>query len=92
MTHEQILSIPSDHTVTNAIIVVDYRQKKTDPNRVRITSGGNLIDYPHELTTRIADLITTKILWNSVLSTEDAQYMYIDIKNMYLATPMDIFE
>jgi hypothetical protein len=31
---------------------------------VRITSGGNLIDYPGELTTRTADLTTSKILWN----------------------------
>ena len=28
-------------------------------------------------------------MWNSVLSTPGAQYMCIDIKNMYLATPLD---
>ena len=67
MTHEEIKRIPKDRTVTYTRIVVDYRPQKDDPNRVRITVGGNLIDYPGELTTRTADLITSKILWNSVL-------------------------
>ena len=62
MTHEQIRNIPKDRTVTYAIIVIDYRPQKKDPNRVRITAGGNLIDYPYELTTRTADLPTSKIL------------------------------
>ena len=51
--------------------------------------GGKLIEYPHELTMRTADLKTSNILWNSVLSTPNAKYMYVDIKNMYLATPLD---
>ena len=92
MDYDMIKGIPLDQIVTYARIVVDYRAQKEDPNRVRITAGGNLIEYPEELTTRTADLITTKIVWNSVLSTEDAKYMCIDIKNMYLATPMDRFE
>ena len=37
-------------------------------------------------------MITTRILWNSVISTKDAQYMCADIKNMYLATPMGWYE
>ena len=92
MTHDMIKHIPKDRTVAYARILVNYRQQKTDPNRVCITAGRNLIDYPDELTTRTADLTTTKIMWNSVLSTEDTQYMCIDIKNMYLATPMERFE
>ena len=73
-------------------MVVDYRPQKPDPNRVRITAGGNIIEYPGELTTRTADLTKSKILWNSVLSTQDTKYMCIDIKNFYLVTPLDIFE
>ena len=92
MTHEQILQIPNDRTVTYTRIVVDYRPQKADPNRVRLTAGGNLIEYPGELTTRTAELTTTKMLWNSVISTEDARYMCLDIKNFYLGTPMDRFE
>jgi hypothetical protein len=92
MTHEQILQIPNDRTVTYTRIVVDYRPQKADPNRVRLTAGGNLIEYPGELTTRTAELTTTKMLWNSVISTENARYMCLDIKNFYLGTPMDRFE
>ena len=54
--------------------------------------GGNLIDYPGELTTRTTNLTTTKMLWNSVISTKDAQYLCLDIKNFYLGMPMDHFE
>ena len=54
MTIEEIKKIPGDRTVTYARIVIDYRPQKNDPNRVRITVGGNLIDYPGELTTRTA--------------------------------------
>jgi len=69
MTHEEIAKIPGDRTVTYARIVVDYRPQKKDPNRVQITVGGNLIEYPGELTTRTADLTTSKVMWNSVIST-----------------------
>ena len=92
MDHKMINSIPKNQTVTYGRIVVDYRPQKDNPNRVRITADGNLIDYPDELTTRTADLRTTKLLWNSVLSTKNARYMCIDIKNMYLATPLDRYE
>jgi len=89
MSIEEIKQIPKDRTVTYARIVVDYRPQKDDPNRVRITVGGNLIDCPGELTTRTADLITSKIMWNSVLSTPGAKYACADIGDMCLQTPMD---
>ena len=62
MTHEEIKNIPMDRTVTYARIVVDYRAHKDNPNRVCITVGGNLINYPGELTTHTADLTTTKVM------------------------------
>ena len=92
MTHKEIRDISKDRTVTYALMVVDYRPQKPDPNQVRITAGGNLIKYPGELTTRTADLTTSKILWNSVLNTQDEKYMCIDINFFYLGTPLDIFE
>ena len=72
MNLEQIQNIPADRVVTYARVAVDFRPQKEDPNRVRITAGGNLIAYPDELMTRTADLTVSKILWNSVLSTDDA--------------------
>ena len=87
-----MLLIPNDRVVTYANIVVDYRPHKDDSNRVRITSGGNLIIYPGELTTRIADITTSKILWNSVLSTKNAKYMCLYIKTIYLCAPTSRYE
>ncbi len=51
-----------------------------------------MINYPFELTTCTADMVSPKILWNSVISTKDARFAAADIKNMYLETPLDQFE
>ena len=80
MTHEEIKNIPSDRTVTYARIVVDYRAHKNDPNRVHIAVKSNLIKYPGELTTCTADLTTTKVMWNSVITTRNERYMCADVK------------
>jgi hypothetical protein len=92
MTHEEILLIPADRTITYVRIVVDFRPQKADPHRIRITAGGNLINYPGELTTRTAYLTTFKLMWNSVLSTKGAKYMCLDKKNFYLTAPLDQYE
>jgi hypothetical protein len=92
LLHADICSIPSDRTVTNARIVIDHPPQKEDPNRVRITVGGNLIDYLFELTTCTANMVSSRILWNSVISTKVACFAGANIKNMYLETCLDQFE
>ena len=69
--------------------MVDYRPQKEDPNRVCITVGGNSIAYPHELTTRTANLITVKPMVNSVIRTPGAKFAGADAGNFYLNTPLD---
>ena len=69
LTHEEIAATPSDRTIPYAIIVVDYQPQKSDPNRVRITVRGNLLKDDQELTARTADLTTSKVMWNSTIST-----------------------
>ena len=49
-----------------------------------MTIEGNLLDYDGNTKTPIADLITMKILLNSVISTSKAKFLTIDIKNFYL--------
>eukprot|EP00804_Cyclotella_cryptica_P021360 CCRYP_001593-RA/>CCRYP_001593-RA protein AED:0.47 eAED:0.47 QI:0/-1/0/1/-1/1/1/0/149 len=61
---------------------------KDDPYRIRLTVGGNRITYPGDCGTPTADMLTTKILLNSVISTKGARFMTIDIKDFYLNTPM----
>ena len=93
MSHDEINNIPKGRTVTYGRIVIDFRPQKADPNRVRITAGGNLIkDYPGKLTTRTEDLTTSKIMWNSVLSTAGAKFLGVDIKSFFLTAPLDRYE
>jgi hypothetical protein len=50
--------------------------------------GGNLVNYPDNCGTPTADLLTVKLLFNSVISTNNAKFMTIDVKDFYLMTPM----
>ena len=76
MTRDKIKRIPKNQTVTYyACIIVDFQPQKADPHRIRITAGGNLINYPGKLSTRTADLTTSRLMWNSIHSTEGAKYM-----------------
>ena len=78
--------------ITYGRIVCVYRSEKKDPYRTRITMGGNLINYPDDCGTPTADLLTVKLMLNSVISTPNAKFMTIDIKDFYLMTPMDRYE
>ena len=90
MTHNEIAQMwAKGKKTTYARVVVDFRPQKEDPNRVRITAGGNLIKYVGELTTWTADLTTAKMLWNSIISTDGEKLMGLDIGNFYLETPME---
>ena len=93
MTHAKIKQAYADKVAfTYAKIVVDFRPQKEDQYRIRITAGGNLLTYWGNVSTRTADLSTSKLLWNSVLSTDGAKYMFLDIKNFYLTMALDYFE
>jgi hypothetical protein len=78
--------------ITYGWIVCTYHSKKKDPHCSRITMGGNLINYPNDCGTPTADLLTVKLMFNSIISTPIAKFMTIDIKDFYLMTPMDRYE
>jgi hypothetical protein len=73
MSPSDIPLISKDHGITYTRVVVNHCPQKEDPNRVRITGGGNHINYPGELTTITADITTAKLNWNSMLSTPNAK-------------------
>ena len=75
--------------VTYGRIVVTYEQQKKDPNRSRLTVGGDRITCPFDISTPTANLPTIKMLWNSVLSTPGSKFFTVDIANFYLSTLMD---
>jgi hypothetical protein len=56
---------------------------------MRLTVGGDRINYPDDCGTPTADMTLFKILVNSILSTPKAKCIMIDIKDFYLRTPME---
>jgi hypothetical protein len=85
-------NIPNDRKITYGKIVCDYKLHKKEKERVRLTVGGDRLDYSGDVATSTADITTLKILININLSTEDATMMMMDIKNYYIGTPLPRFE
>ena len=63
---------------------------KDEPYRVRITVGGDRLDYEDDAGSSAANLLETKILLNSIISDarKGARFMYLDIKDHFLGTPI----
>jgi hypothetical protein len=84
--------IPKDRNITYGKIVCDYKPHKKEKERVRLTVGGDILNYSGDVATSMADITAFEILVNITLSTEDADMMMMDIKNYYLGTPLPRFE
>jgi hypothetical protein len=65
----RIENIPNDIQITYGKIVCDYKPHKQEKERVRLTVGGDRLDYAGDVATSEADITTFKILINSTLST-----------------------
>jgi hypothetical protein len=83
--------LPMHKKATYLRIVAKIREEKKETHRVRFTVG-NLIQYDGNVSSPTADLTTAKLIFNSVVSTPDAKFMTIDIKDFHLNTPMDHYE
>jgi hypothetical protein len=79
--------------VTYGLITCLIRPEKIEePNRTRLVAGSNRVHYPGNAGTPTADLLIVKLLINSTISTPNAKYMTMDIKDFYLNTPMARYE
>jgi hypothetical protein len=85
-------NIPKDRNTTYKKTVCDYKLHKKEKERVRLTVGGDRLDYSGDVATSTADITTFKILINSTLATTDVAMMMMDIKNYYLGTPLPRYE
>ena len=74
------LAIPHGRKVTYTQMVASIRPNEAEVNRVRVTVGGDRLDFPGATTTHCAGLTTTKCLLNSNISTPGARFMTLDIK------------
>jgi hypothetical protein len=83
-----LTSIPKDRKINYGKLVCDFKPNKTEEHRVRLTVGGDRLDFNGDTTTSTADITTFKILINITLSTTKAKMMMMDINNYYLGTPL----
>jgi hypothetical protein len=50
--------------------------------------GGDRVHYPGDAGTSTANLLTVKLLINSIISTPGAKFFTMDIKEIYFNSPM----
>ena len=83
--------VPQGRDITYATFVLDYRPLKSEPHRVRITVGGDRLSYAADAGSPAANLLETKLLVNSTISDahKGARFMSLDLKDFFLATPME---
>jgi hypothetical protein len=79
----KLTNIPKDRKITYGKIGCDYKPKKTENERLRLTVGGDKLDYSGDVGASTADITTLNILINSTLSSEDSAMMMMDIKKYY---------
>ena len=66
--------------------------QKDETHHTRLTVGGDLINFPGDVTTPTADLITYKLIFKSVLSTTNVKFMCSDRANFYLNNPVNRYD
>jgi len=80
--------LPKHKKATYLRVVYNCRPSKADPYRVHWTVGGNKIEYAGDTSTPTADLVTAKLVVNSVVSTPNAEFATGNISDFYLFTNM----
>ena len=78
--------IPTHKKITYANFVCDYRPLKAEKHRVRMTIGGDKLEYENDTTSPAASLLETKLLLNSVISDakDGARFLTMDLKDHFL--------
>jgi hypothetical protein len=86
--------VPKGRTATYANFVCSIRPQKTETHRVRMTAGGDKLDYPGDASSPTVSMLDAKIHINSIISDAKtgARHLSLDIKNYFLGTPMAYFQ
>jgi hypothetical protein len=85
-------SIAKNKKPTYLQVVSAYQPKKTNSRHICWTVCGDCFFCAADVSTKVADLTTAKILLNSVISTPDAKFQGMNIKDFYLGTSMTQYE
>ena len=85
--------MPPGAKVTYGNFIRDIHQHKKEKHRVRLTVGGDRIDYEHDASSPAVSLLDTKLMINSVISDahRGAIYCTADIQNFYLNNLMKTY-
>ena len=83
--------IPADRWkyMTYGEIVCNTRPRKEETNHTRLTFGGNNTKTTIDCGTPTANLLTVKLLINSIVLTPVAKFLGLDLKYLHLNTPME---
>ena len=85
-------AVPRGRKVTYGRLVTTLCPHKEEVHRLRVTVGGDNLNYPGFTTTHCVSLTTTKCLLNSTLSNPHSKFLVLDIKIFYYNTPMNRYE
>ena len=84
-------AIPKGRNITYANFICAIRPQKAETHRVRLTFGGDKLDFPGDPSSPAVSLLTTKIHINSTISDahKGARYCTLDVKDFFLGSPME---
>ena len=83
--------VPSQQKVTYGSFVCNFKPLKKEQYRIRLVAGGDILMYDEDTGAPAPSLIETKLLINSVISDskQGAKFLSCDLKDFFLATPME---
>ena len=82
--------LPAGKKATHVRVCADFRKHKKDPYRVQWTVRGDLVDYDGNTSTLTYDITNASILFNSsVILTEGARFIAVDVSNFYLESELE---
>ncbi len=70
----------------------DFRPLKAEHHRCRLVVGGDKLPYASNSAVPAANLVESKILFNSTISQPKARFMTVDISNFFLSSIMHDLE
>lgn len=79
--------VTNDRKVSDIKPVASTSPNQTETHWVKLTTGGDRLDYLGITSMQTVSLITTNILANSVISTTGVKFMTSDVKDFYYGTP-----
>ena len=80
--------VPFGTTVTYGRIVCTYRPQKREKHRTCLTVGGNMFICLYDVSAPTSDMTTKNLMFNSVISTPGSIFITLDLKKIYLKTPL----